>query len=395
MKSVLLDLSVLATHSRYRGIGRYALMLARGLAACSGGFQVVGLEQVRPLRAGTVTTDLLAATSRLTQADAPTLAHMAWAWSVRLGLRHSTRAVRPALVHSIHPDATPLGPLGCPRVMTLHDLVPLRFPKHHATSWKEGFAVGRRWLDHRRYHRADHLLAVSECSARDARDLLGVPADRISVVYPGIESSSWSPEPGPHDAVLRRRLGVADRPYVLYVGAGDWRKNAEGMMGALRLARGQAGTRELLLVWAGRLSPPEAQTAHELIAHHRLEDAVRLPGFVTDAELRALYRGAVAKLFVSRYEGFGFPIVEAMAIGCPVVTSKGSSTGEVAGDAALLVDPENHPAIAEAVVALAGDESERQRWRARGLARASRFTIERMARDATEVYRAVLSHHRG
>lgn len=393
MDTVLLDLSVLATHSRYRGIGRYALMLARGLAARPDAVHALGIEAYRPFRPGVVADDLLAATDRLTRADAPMLQHLKWAWSLRVGMMPTTRATRPSLVHSIHPEATPLGPLGCPRVTTLHDLVPVLMPDYYARSWKEGYSVGRRWLDYRRYHKADHLLAVSESSARDAVRVLGVPAERISVVYPGIDLSNWSPDPRPDDDSLRARLGLGEQPYALYVGGGDWRKNADGMIGALALARQQPGTRDLLLVWAGQLHETEEKVVRGHIDRHGLQDAVRLVGFVDQAELRALYRGAIAKLFVSRYEGFGFPIVEAMAMGCPVVTAAGSSTGEVAADAALLVDPEDHAAIADALVSLARDGEERKRWRERGLDRARRFTMDRMAADAIDVYRSVIARH--
>jgi glycosyltransferase involved in cell wall biosynthesis len=97
----------------------------------------------------------------------------------------------------------------------------------------------------------------------------------------------------------------------------------------------------------------------------------------------------VAMLFVSRVEGFGYPVLEAMAAGCPVVASNGSSIAEVAADAAIGVDPENHPAIAEAIVALARSDEERRRWRTRGLERAKHFGLERMGRETLDVYHRV------
>jgi alpha-1,3-rhamnosyl/mannosyltransferase len=115
-----------------------------------------------------------------------------------------------------------------------------------------------------------------------------------------------------------------------------------------------------------------------------------LLGYVPDFELAALYRGAVAQLFVSHAEGFGYPVVEAMACGCPVITSDRSSTAEIAADAALLVDPESPDAIASAILELAASEQERSRFSGRGAARANRFSLERMADGTLEVYRRVI-----
>lgn len=390
MNPVLLDLSVLDSPSRYRGIGRYTITLATGLARADHGLEVAAIETLRPLRPGRVSTDLDGVLRRLTGTDRRCGSHAHWAWSVRLGMSVTARSVRAKLIHSPHPDATPVGPLGCPRVVTLHDLIPLLFPDRYAQDWREGFATGRRLLDRRRYGTADHLIAVSESSADDARRLLGIADDRISVVYPGVDLSRWSPTPDPDDEARRRRLGLGDRPYLLYVGGEDWRKNPEGMLRALAIARSRPGLGDLALVWAGRLRLQPHHAVPRLVARLGLQDALVLPGFVDDEALRALYRGALAQLFVSRYEGFGFPLVEAMAMGCPVITSGASSTGEVAGGAALLVPPEDPAAIADAIVGLADDAAECARLRQAGIVRAQRFSLERMARDTVRVYRAVV-----
>jgi len=388
--SVLLDLSVLVTDSRFRGIGRYTTMLARGLLSQDLGLRFLGIEALRWLRPGQVSSDLPSIIARLTHEQASQSSQTRWAWQQRLGLLHTVRAIRPQLVHTMHPDATPLGPLGCPRVTTLYDLITLRFPDRYARSWKEGYHVGRRLLDTRRYHSADHLLAISECSARDAMEILGVSADKISVVYPGVDLSRWSPDPQPGDATHRARLGVADQPYVLCVGAGDWRKNPEGMLSALAIARQRSGLADLTLLWAGRLSPSEKSHIERLTQDMQLESAVLLAGFVSDEALCAAYRGALAQLFVSRYEGFGYPVIEAMALGCPVITANCSSTVEIAEDAAIVVNPEDPDAIAEAIVAFADSASERARYRQRGLDRATHFSFERMGRETAEVYRSVI-----
>jgi hypothetical protein len=107
--------------------------------------------------------------------------HSSWAYRLRMGLAAATRAVQPDLVHTGHPNATPLGNLGCPRVTTCHDLIPLRYPEHYL-DWRDGFRPGRELLDYRRFHSAAHVIAVSETTANDLTTLLGVAASKITVV---------------------------------------------------------------------------------------------------------------------------------------------------------------------------------------------------------------------
>jgi alpha-1,3-rhamnosyl/mannosyltransferase len=124
---------------------------------------------------------------------------------------------------------------------------------------------------------------------------------------------------------------------------------------------------------------------------HGVRDALSFLSYVPDADLKALYRSAVAQLYVSRYEGFGHPIVEAMAAGCPVVTSNRSSTAEIAKDAALLVDPEDHAQIADAIFQLLSHPEQRRDLCERGTERARRFSLERMAEGTLRVYERVMA----
>jgi glycosyltransferase involved in cell wall biosynthesis len=162
------------------------------------------------------------------------------------------------------------------------------------------------------------------------------------------------------------------------------------MLRGLACARRDPRGRELCLVWAGRPHPRRGAAIASLAGELGLRDAFVALGHVEDRALAALYRSAVCLLFVSRLEGFGYPLVEAMASGCPVVTSGGSSLGEVAGDAALIVDPDTPESVAEAVITLLDDGAERERWRERALRRAPRFDREHMARQTIDVYRHVI-----
>jgi glycosyltransferase involved in cell wall biosynthesis len=386
---VLLDLSVLATHARRTGIGRYVADLALGLAHTPHDFELLGLVRLGINGEASVSDDVERAVRELASERIPLRGHWSWTYRVRLALGRATRKLGVDLLHSGHPNATPLGNTGCPRIVTCHDLIPLRYPKHYLGPG-DGFAAGRRWLDLRRYQSASHVIAVSEATAKDLRELLGIAASKISVVHNGVDLARWQVQDDAEGASARARLGAIE-PYVMYTGGADYRKNIGGMCAGLGLARTRPGCRELSLIWAGSLSERAQKRVRAEAVARGVGDAVRLVGYVSDAELRALYGGALSLLFVSYAEGFGYPVVEAMAAGCPVVTSHGSSLAELGAGAAWLVDPDDPSAIATALATLATDDAERMRLRAAGLSRANEFSLERMAEATADVYRRVLA----
>jgi len=169
------------------------------------------------------------------------------------------------------------------------------------------------------------------------------------------------------------------------VGDGDWRKNAEGMIAAV--ARARAAGVPIVLAWAGKLSDDKVSRILSLAKAADAERAVRLLGFVPDDDLGCLFRRAAAHLFVSRAEGFGLTVVEAMAAGCPVITTRSGSLAEVAGEAALLVDPEDHDAITAALVRVCSDRGLRETLVAKGRERAPLFSHAAQARAMAEIYR--------
>ena len=386
MGSVLFDLTILETETRLTGIGRYVSELARALGrAGSERPRVEFLEHVGWLGDSIVTSDAEGGIERLGTRLRPGMARYAWAYRHRVGLAAAVRQKRPDLVHTGFAYARPLSKLSCPRVVTCHDLIPLLFPEHFS-DWHEGFSSGRRRLDELRYQAADHIIAISHSTANDLMRLLGISASRISVVPNGIDLSRWNPEPTTTDATTRGRLGLAERPYVFYAGEARWNKNARGMLAGLAHARAGRPSENLCLVWAGRLAPETRRALYKLGRELGIDDALIFTGYVSDEELRGLYRGAIATLFVSLAEGFGYPLLEAMAIGCPAVTSNRSSLPELAGDAALLVDPEDPRAIGEGLALLSSSSNDRARLSAAGRQRAALFTVERQ-RDATlDVY---------
>ena len=383
MTRVLLDVSVLATETRGRGIGRYVKDLALGLTSLGAGdLELLGLERIA-LCSEQVSRDVSAA--RLDQVQP--LRRYRWAYALRLGLGRAVRRTAPDLVHSPFPNVTPLGRLRCPRIVTCHDLIPLRYPEHYL-DWRDGWYRGRRMLDARRYGSADHVIAVSEASASDLVALLGVPAGKISVVPNGVDHEYWS-LCDPEAQVLLAQRGIGPEPFLLAVAQPEWRKNPEHILHAFASARRSPGADGLRLIWASALSPAQRRKLERLADQHDVARFVRLVGQVSDAELRALYQRALALLFPSRSEGFGYPVVEAMAAGCPVVTSHGSSLSEVAGDAALLVDPERPEQISDAIVRLLGDAESRSRLVEKGRARAAQLSLRRMAERTLDVYRRI------
>ena len=187
---------------------------------------------------------------------------------------------------------------------------------------------------------------------------------------------------------MRQRLGLV-RPYVLCLATNKPHKNLAGLVAGW--ARCSPGARkDTELVFAGRHDAAFPET-REAIAEYGVFDTVRLLGPVPDALLPALMSGATAFCFPSLYEGFGLPVLEAMACGTPVAASNRSSLPEVVGDAGLLFDPADHEAIGVALSRLISDDKLRQRLARAGLARAHEFSWERTAQATLEGYRSVLA----
>jgi glycosyltransferase involved in cell wall biosynthesis len=391
LSRLLIDLTCLSVpETGTRGIGRYAADLARAVAsrARGNGLTVLGAERLDRDRPDGITTDVDGAIARLQSPDRA-VKHQAWARLVRCGLAAAAKRNGADLVHSPDPNATPVGQIACPRVVTCHDLIGLAYPQEYLT-WRDGWSAGRRMIERRRYTRADHIIAVSEGTARDLVRVLGIAERRITVVRNGIDLTRFSPSVTPDDAAVRERHGLAGLPYLLYVGAVEWRKNVDGMIAAIEMLR-RRGIEQPALAWAGRLDGRELDIIRRLTAERGPHVDIRLLGWVPDAELSPLMRGAIALLFVSRMEGFGYPMIEAMASGCPVVASDRPFTVELAGDAAVRVDPERADEIADAAAALLANPAERRRLAERGLVRAQAFDVWRMADETLDVYRHVVA----
>ncbi|HHX43365.1 MAG TPA: glycosyltransferase family 4 protein [Chloroflexi bacterium] len=312
--------------------------------------------------------------------------HMAIVWQrLRVPLPVELVTGRIDLFHS--PDFV-LPPVWRARtVLTVHDLSFLRHPE---CSSPPLLAYLMRAVPHS-VARADILIADSESTRRDLIELLHVPEDRVFVVYAGVEER-FRPEPSPEDALRRKRWGL-ERPYILSVGTLQPRKNFCRLIHAFhRLAQAHGAPHELVIAGGKGWLYDEIFAA---IGELGLEKRVRVLGFVDDADLPALYRGADVFAFPSLYEGFGIPVLEAMGCGTPVVTSNVSSLPEVAGDAALQVPPEDVDALADALWRSISDSALRETHRTRGFEQVARFTWRRAAHDLIDVYARVAPSHGG
>jgi len=266
------------------------------------------------------------------------------------------------------------------RVVTVHDLIYARFPEAHAGIREKGMRV----LVPLAARRSDRVIVDSQSTRRDLIELVGVASERIDVVPLGLGAVRRQ-APMPEEEV-RARLALGGRRVLLSLSAKRPHKNLLALIGAL--ARMPAEDRPVLVL-PGYGTPHEAELRARADALG-LADSVRLPGWVSAAELEGLWAITSAFVFPSLYEGFGLPVLEAMARGVPVACSNASSLPEVAGDAALLFDPWQERAIAEALLRLLGDEALRERLRSLGNAQAARFTWEQTARLTLESYARVL-----
>ena len=234
--------------------------------------------------------------------------------------------------------------------------------------------------------KAERIICVSENTRELTAELFGTPMERMTVVPNGVAQAFRVLAADGVRQRLAARYGITGR-YVLYIGKLEKRKNVVRILEAYAQYRA-AIKDDVKLVLVGRRTPT-SDGIDEAIERLRLHDAVIEPGYVDDADLPVLYNGAEMFVFPSLWEGFGIPVLEAMACGTPVVTSNVSALPEVAGDAALLVDPLRSEDIAAAMHQIANEPDLREQLRARGLRRAASFSWTRTARETLTAYRQV------
>lgn len=266
-----------------------------------------------------------------------------------------------------------------PVVFTAHDLIPMLYPAYFMRHERFIFGVAMALA----WRTAHKVIAVSQATARDLQRLLGVPDDRIAVV-PEAADPAFRPQPEQAIATVREKYALP-KEYALYFGSNKPHKNLVHLVDAWAVV---AEHMPIGLVIAGHWDARYPQ-AKERVAVLGLERRVHFAGPVAEADAPAVYAGARVFVFPSLYEGFGLPVVEAMACGTPVVCSRTSSLPEVAGEAALLVDPNDTPGLVAAICRVLEDAQLARALRAKGLEQAAHFSWEQTARATLALMKTV------
>lgn len=369
------------------GLGRYALNLVRGIAELDSDNEYVLLKN--PSYKDKIV-------------DRPNFREVPVA-----GDTSSVRsfAMTATVVNRLNPDVyhalrhfLPLA-LECQRtIITLHDIMWIEAPELAFTNQFKALYnrhVKGRFIKHAVAH-ADIVVAISEATQQKAIDMLKVPPSKCRLIYPGIEEEFLKCDlvernvgaAEPEQLKLRGRVG---EHYIISLGTSRPYKNVDGTIRAFNLLKQHHPSLKLLIVGRGDRYPALRSLVNEL----RLDDRVIFWSSIkdmklTDSELILLFKQARMLAFPSFLEGFGLPIVEAMAVGCPVLTSNVSAPREIASDAALLVDPYDVNDIAAGMEKLLTDRALREELIVRGRKRAAQFTIDRCARATQALYTAPL-----
>jgi len=273
-----------------------------------------------------------------------------------------------------------------PTVVTIHDLIPLLLREYRGSLPVRLYTA----LVSLTARRAALILTDSQASRKDIITRLRLPPERVRTIYLGV-GEQYTPVPFPDDQAIRAHYGLPER-YVLYLGGFDVRKNVTTLLRAYHLAAPVVG-RSCPLVIVGRLPardtpfvPDPRRLAQEEGVDTRL---VCFVDFADELAKPALYRGAVAFAFPSRYEGFGLPPLEALACGVPVVGSNTSSIPEIVGDAGVLLSPDDAEGMARAMIQMVTDADLRAELSRRALVQAARFSWARTARETLAAYQEV------
>jgi glycosyltransferase involved in cell wall biosynthesis len=307
------------------------------------------------------------------------------AYSVReqLSVPLDLRRERVDLFHAPHYVLPPLTP--CKAIVTIHDCIHLRFPQYLPNRLGYAYARAALWMATHRSHR---VLTVSEASKRDILRYFSIPPSKIDVIYNAIDERFGEP-PDPDDILRVRDRYQLDGQFVLYAGNIKPHKNLERLIEAFHTFRRGPFEHVKLLIIGDEIS--KYATLRRAVHKFKLHKHVRFFGFVPDRTLAILYRLAAVFVFPSLYEGFGLPPLEAMASGTPVITSNVSSLPEVVGDAAVLIDPYEPDAIADALRRVLSEPALHADLRERGLQRVREFSWERSVARVREIYGEVLA----
>jgi glycosyltransferase involved in cell wall biosynthesis len=268
-----------------------------------------------------------------------------------------------------------------PAVCTIHDVTPITMPTRSSrmTVTQRIFFKGCARLSHA-------IITSSECSKRDIVALLGVPEEKVTVIYDGCDHAVFNPLPADAGALelLRARLGL-QRPYLLHHGTIQPRKNLKRLIEAFRLMLARDRNLDLDLVLAGQMGWASNEIVNAVKNREGGRGNVIITGALAEADLVSLIKGAALAVIPSLYEGFSLPMVEAMACGVPTIASRTSCLPEISGDALAYFDPLSIEDMATCMHSVLLDAQYRQRLRQNGIERARQFSWERCARETLQI----------
>ena len=311
----------------------------------------------------------------------PGVERLQWVNASRWGMGKQGSSDQLDLYHGTNFRMQTVGRFG--GVVTIHDLWLDRHPefsKKMLGQWPSAFKTRQTAL------RARKTITPSEFSARELVELYGLKREHIRVIPCGVSEDFFPRQDESAMAELRKRIGLKAARYVLFIGGADPRKNHQTFLEAAERVRKKLGPRMLVLVG----SPIHPFGDYVETARRRsLQEKVLCPGWLSTNDLQLLYSSADLFVFPSLYEGFGMPVLEAMACGAPVLTSNSTALVEVAGDAAVSADPQDAKALGEAMIRVLDDEPLRAALRVKGFERAKQFSWEQVATKTLDLYREV------
>ncbi len=360
---IKIGIDIQSSQGQKTGLGVYTANLVQSLLSESrNGTQVCLLESER-------------------KGDLNTLQRLRWE-NVELPKKAKEEKIRLLHVPAFSPPMTK----PCRLVVTVHDLIGMLFPNQKG--WPSRFYWGK-WLP-AMLKRADHLIAVSEHTKKDVIEHLGIPEQKITVIYSSGHEGFVASCDRERMRKLRSRFEIKEK-YFICVGTLEPRKNLGRVLEAFLKFLSQASPSDKYqLVVVGSKEFAHGKFFKEINKNRRLNpDDIIFTGYVDQSDLNCLYACAQAFLFPSLYEGFGFPVLEAMASGTPVLTSDRTSLPEVAGEAAMKVNPEDVNALCEGMKLLATDEKIRQELIQKGFERIKHFSWSKTAKETLAVYESL------
>ncbi len=397
---IVVDLQGAQTESRFRGIGRYSSALAKAMLQRAGDHEIWILTN-QALRKGADAVDAefgdLMPAHRLRRFE--TLEPLSWLDPASSWRRVASEYLREAYLRELRPDFVHVSSLAegsmdnavtsvgtfvpeLPTAVTLYDLIPLKEQETYLrASWARSWYMSK--VESMR--RASLLLSISAYARDEAIDMLGIDGSRIVNISSAASDTFRRIEMTPEEqAAFTLRMGL-ERPFVMYSGAMDARKNLDGLIAAFGILPAEVRAKHDLLI-AGKVAPPDLQRLHRVAVKHGVSDRVRFTGYVDDEDLIRLYSLASLYVFPSLHEGFGLPALEAMCCGVPTIGSSTSSVPEVIGRTDALFDPTSPRAIAEQIHRVLTDSDFAQSLRLHASSQVKKFSWDESARRAIEAF---------